>query len=731
MRSSRPSAPYEPTLVWEVAADESRIDEDFLPIGRASCVDAADGTPMLVVAGPWGPNVRAFDGRDGTPRWSVTLDAATTELAVLGGYATTRIAVATTAGVSAVDVSGKRIWDHRATEADDKWIAKIAEERSRDRASLVAAGADRIPGDDVVWMTGSVDRPTLVAIGGASGTQRWAHELDGTVDLRQRDAALDADGDGTTERVIAGKDGFVVLDGGAGTPLWMQTKSAGAVQEPTLVRLSAGPVVVARDAKGFEVRDAMTGERLARRDGVVLTSRVVATDWDGDGDLELVGGTREADVVAWDERLDPVGTVPMPVPVTHLDARRDGNVDGFADLLLEAGGPAVIAGPKVRWRRSYHDAVRAGPIAARWSSNGPAEVLVVAPDPDGRWMHLLDARDGTQRVATSEGGAHIVRRPARWEGAGGNELFIVGSGVLRRLRASDLAVVAQARVDEAWAPPAVADVDHDGKPEVFQAAWDPRDYLIALDAAELREKWRTPILGGSFDAPAIFDVDGDGALELLVSGLGGEVASLDAATGAKEWSTELVGRINYAPAIGDTDGDGKVELYVSPKGEANDLVVLAGADGLELARWAGMGSRRSAPVLVDTDGDGRPEIVSATRGKGVVKLAADGEVQWHYGFIDDSGQQPSSSGPVVLADLEGDGAPEILAGFEDGSLRVLDAATGTLVWAFHTGGGDIEGPASVLDVDGDGIGEVFIGAHDRYVYCLRHRPPRRPAPTAP
>ena len=146
---------------------------------------------------------------------------------------------------------------------------------------------------------------------------------------------------------------------------------------------------------------------------------------------------------------------------------------------------------------------------------------MIAPDADDKWMHLLDALDGTQRIATKAGGSHVVRRPGRWQSASGTELFMVGSGVLRRLRGEDLQLLAKASVDAAWAPPAIADVDHDGKPEVFQAAWDPRDYLMAFDAAGLREKWRAPIDGGSFDAPAIADIDDDGTLELVVSGLGG------------------------------------------------------------------------------------------------------------------------------------------------------------------------------------------------------------------
>jgi len=251
----------------------------------------------------------------------------------------------------------------------------------------------------------------------------------------------------------------------------------------------------------------------------------------------------------------------------------------------------------------------------------------------------------------------------------------------------------------------------------------PRTDAEKRDAADLALRWKTKIPYGSFAAPWVGDVDGDGAAEVVLTLLDGDVVALSASDGSQKWQTNVGGRLNFAPTVGDVQGDGALELLVAPKSDTDDLVVLAAADGRELNRFGHLGSRRSAPVLWDADGDGRPEILSGTRTEGVVRLSATGQVQWSYRFGERGAGQPGVSGPLTLADLDSDGAPELLAGFENGSLHVIDPRDGARVWTFHTEGGDIEGAPLAVDVDADGHLEVFIGGHDRQLYCLRHRPP--------
>jgi outer membrane protein assembly factor BamB len=137
---------------------------------------------------------------------------------------------------------------------------------------------------------------------------------------------------------------------------------------------------------------------------------------------------------------------------------------------------------------------------------------------------------------------------------------------------------------------------------------------------------------------------------------------------------------------------------------------------------AGVATRRARPEVLDVDGDGRPEVFVSSATQGVVSLHGDGTVRWRHGFRDEDGLQPAAAGSPVLADLDGDGGAEVIAGFEDGSLHVVDARSGALRWRFRTGREEIEASPAVADVDGDGLSEVFVAGHDRHLFCLRHGP---------
>jgi outer membrane protein assembly factor BamB len=217
------------------------------------------------------------------------------------------------------------------------------------------------------------------------------------------------------------------------------------------------------------------------------------------------------------------------------------------------------------------------------------------------------------------------------------------------------------------------------------------------------------------------DVDGDGAVEVLVATLGGEVVCLDR-DGRLRWRVPTGGRLNFEPTLADLDGDGTREILVTPHADDDPLVVLEGADGRERARWPAVATRRARPEAHDVDGDGRPELFVASATQGVVSLHGDGRVRWRAGFRDVDGLQPAAAGSPVVADLDGDGGAEVIAGFEDGSLYVVDARDGALRWRFRTGREEIEASPAVADVDGDGMSEVFVAGHDRHLFCLRHGP---------
>jgi hypothetical protein len=68
----------------------------------------------------------------------------------------------------------------------------------------------------------------------------------------------------------------------------------------------------------------------------------------------------------------------------------------------------------------------------------------------------------------------------------------------------------------------------------------------------------------------------------------------------------------------------------------------------------------------------------------------------------------------LIADLDGDGRFEIVAGSNNGDLVVLDAETGALRQRVRTGA-MVRGSAVIADLDGDGFAELVVTSGDRLV----------------
>lgn len=151
------------------------------------------------------------------------------------------------------------------------------------------------------------------------------------------------------------------------------------------------------------------------------------------------------------------------------------------------------------------------------------------------------------------------------------------------------------------------------------------------------------------------------------------VVALDGATGNLRWEWDLGPHAVFSngAALADVDGDGTPEVIaVADEGEEEDwafsVVALRGADGSLLWR-SSVGSWWSysviSPTVADLDGDGAPEVLV---GKYVLN-GADGSLQVELPFS----TILQATGSITAADLGLDGSQEVLTA---GSVFAADGA---------------------------------------------------------
>ncbi len=167
-------------------------------------------------------------------------------------------------------------------------------------------------------------------------------------------------------------------------------------------------------------------------------------------------------------------------------------------------------------------------------------------------------------------------------------------------------------------------------------------------------------------------------------------------------------QVIMTPSVADLDMDGVPEVifttYQKSAVAQSFLRVVSGQDGTELFTVDNPDFRvhRGSPVAVgDIDRDGRVEIVAVAESQNrLIAFEHDGTVKWLSSNVEGTGD-----GGPALADLDGDGAPEIILGRQvlnnDGSVR----------WTGTGGrGGRLGNPlAGVADLDMDGIPEIVAG----------------------
>lgn len=270
-------------------------------------------------------------------------------------------------------------------------------------------------------------------------------------------------------------------------------------------------------------------------------------------------------------------------------------------------------------------------------------------------------------------------------------------------------------------PPSVADVVGDRTPEVFLEEQDWALHGYSSGGASL-PGWPVGGAGGQErHTPAIADLDGDGAPEILTGsgattpGVYLHVYRADG-TVVSGFPFNLepsgYGTVDLFPVVGDVDHDGAPEIVVCNKRDNRVYVLGGGAQVERTMRYAGFLPYTTAPALGDLNRDGTLEIVIQTDDSLNV-LESDGTAfpGWPIGLGEY--RWMGSSGPVI-GDVDGDGDLDIAITTQEagssvnGDVRVYDSG-GAMLAGFPkvlpVGSGAV--PA-IADLDRDGRNDLIV-----------------------
>ncbi len=215
----------------------------------------------------------------------------------------------------------------------------------------------------------------------------------------------------------------------------------------------------------------------------------------------------------------------------------------------------------------------------------------------------------------------------------------------------------------------------------------------AIEGSSGRELWRAALanraLGGGVAAAG-----GGGARALLVAGDNASLTVVDPATGKILSETKLDGAIVAAPTAYPAGGGSAVALALA--GGTLDVRDHAG----QRVRSLKMDTTITTPPLYVTTP--RAALLLVGTENGLISLSADDLKP--LGRI--ATEQDAPAGTLAAADLDGDGAPEVLMLTRRGRLVAVGTADGKIKW--YTPGATDASSAAFADLNSDGVLDVLV-----------------------
>ena len=464
-------------------------------------------------------------------------------------------------------------------------------------------------------------------------------------------------------------------------------------------------MVGSRDGDRLEWRENADGLGTSWISHIVATNydqpkQIVCVDMDGDGDMDAITPARDGDEVAWFENVDGIGTVWSKQTV--VGSLNDPYAADVLDMDMDGDQDVVVVSATTDLVVYYENALSSGGgwIAHQIDNSFAGGASVHLGDLDG---------DGDPDIIGAAGDASLF---AWYE-----NLTIHHNAVFpqQSLLVNGSSVAVPYFVN-------TGDIDGDGKLDVLAALHDADQivwYRNTDGAGTFTASKQITNLANGATCVESYDLDRDGDLDVLAcSRMDGETAWYENLDGAGTFGPQRVispdSSWTHATTADDLDGDGDLDVVVinghpTPTGfvawHANDGSGNFGTENM-------IESNLAEPVDVrtgDLDGDGSPDVVVACAlGDEVVWFQNDGSGGFGSKQVVTTTQDLPSG--VRLADIDADG---------DLDVAVASKYDQTLAWYENDGSGSFtrhvvltglgyRGNPELVDLDTDGDIDVVV-----------------------
>jgi hypothetical protein len=236
---------------------------------------------------------------------------------------------------------------------------------------------------------------------------------------------------------------------------------------------------------------------------------------------------------------------------------------------------------------------------------------------------------------------------------------------------------------------------------------------------------------------AVADVNGDGKPDLVATNYAGGAVAVLLGNGDGTFQAEVTygsgGSDAMSVAIADVNADGKRDLVVSNSGAVG--VLLGNGDGTFQAAVAYGSGGAGSVAVADVNGDGKADVLVVSFGNCFIRctdgsvgvLLGNGDGSFQSAVAYDSGAAGSLS--VAVADVNGDGKPDLVVASDsngpEGTVSILlGNGDGTFQGVMLYGsGGRVAGSVVVADVNGDGRPDLLVSNYCGLTgYCTNASP---------